>query len=249
MLRALLLTLLIMTRMEGVLLAAIILLSLAGKPGTSSIPRAWAVGWRTGLLSSPYLIYLIAICWNGGFITGQQYLVLTLAFCAVLLVMRGSSWPGLQWVNGRLWLMLVAGNSAVVAILVLWKPAHMLNSLGIFAQNMFDPGFYGYTFALIALGAVVHAATRGAGWLKPHATDAYYIHGVSVILINMALVAFREPFHRSWQDSGTRLLMHVLPGLIVWLVVLIARLPGTFVPGNASDDPAARAPLTGSTPR
>jgi hypothetical protein len=114
--------------------------------------------------------------------------------------------------------VMFGGLVLMLAVMIIIKPEHMKNSVMVTIKNLFESGGWGITWMLFGFLLVISfAGPRVPG-------EQLFFYGIcSFLLLLMGIVFFRNPFRIGWGDSGNRMLTHILPIVVLYVLMKAAR--------------------------
>ncbi|MEO0561314.1 MAG: hypothetical protein AAF125_04335 [Chloroflexota bacterium] len=194
--------------------------------------------WWCGLL--PYGVLLEGwVVWLSLNISGESYIltptrvILLLATVVLTVVFPLAGY--IPVVRQRLlprvgWIMVAALGLGVLGLVTL-RPAHMMMSAYAMFVNVFVFGaifWWGMTWWVVALTPTLLRT-------QPKTAHAYRITQttISYVLITWSLSFLREPYRITWPDSANRMLSHLLPVLVCYVVLRAAPLVAQVITRRA----------------
>ncbi len=212
-----------LTRMEGFLFFLIILVILAYR--FKDKLNGFRLLLISFLLTLPYLIFLTVVLWDNGFVSGKQYLFMISFGLIVVMLYRSRKFNEL--LDGRdPGMIAIYMLSLILLIVTVMEPAHMVQSLIIFARNSITPGAWGaLNVLLVILVPLLIFVRLRQSEVKKYYDIFLYVFVISVLLI-LIVTYFRSPLRIGRFDSANRMLFHFIPLLTVWTSIEVARLLG-----------------------
>jgi hypothetical protein len=147
-----------------------------------------------------------------------QIIVIALACFAMIAVILLSHWRPLKWLldwSGKLLPFLLL---AIWVVLGLLNPTQGLINIRALATNLFVSGNWGsFWFAALAL-IWISVFTRQ--FPQKRLLLSFLVSFISVVEI---LGFFRHPYHGRWFDSANRMMIHIAPLFLFFVVTQIAK--------------------------
>jgi len=102
----------------------------------------------------------------------------------------------------------------MLAFLIYQKPEHIKDSILATLINMMSSGRWGITWLMFSLYLALSLAGPKVPW-----EEIFFYGIVSFFCLILAIVFFRKPYHTAWGDSGNRMLTHILPISILYVLM------------------------------
>jgi hypothetical protein len=116
----------------------------------------------------------------------------------------------LAYLPVSMFLVILAG----VGLMFILKSEHMLISLDSMLQNTFMTGRWGATWYVLVILLVL------AIWQPPVHFEGLFAWSIPIfVLLLLALVFVRNPYHLRWTDSANRMLTHLAPVVLLYLMI------------------------------
>jgi hypothetical protein len=200
-------------RVEAPLVGAVLVLLALGVERLPQRARA-TVGVVYAVVIAAWYVRLIPLIDVGTHIlTPKRALVVVGAMGALAAVSVLSGWRVVKWLVGWGPLLVVGGLALVVVAAGARDPAHLAVSVQAMATNLLVAEEWGWTgwllLTAVCLVAVLPRLPRG--YLLSTVVAAF-------VLLTVALGMFRNPYRIGWGDSANRMLTHVVPVLVLYLV-------------------------------
>jgi len=102
----------------------------------------------------------------------------------------------------------------ILVFMVFQKPEHMMDSLTAIIKNMIESGRWGITWIIISLLLVFSLA-------QPRVPkEELFFYGISSFFSLLLVISyFHGPFRLGWGDSANRMLTHILPIIILYVLM------------------------------
>lgn len=175
------------------------------------------------VFSLPYLTYMITTLPAGSFVDGRQYAVMLVAAIALHFTLR-LNLHGRYCNQETVGPIVVLGLVAILMLMILIKPTHMLESLMTFKTNLLVYEDWGASILLVLVATpclwIYRVFTRG--FFFRH--DAFFYFFASALVLIVILTFFRNPLGYHAYDSANRMVFHFLPLAYVWIGLEISRI-------------------------
>ncbi|MBD3308953.1 hypothetical protein GF339_21260 [candidate division KSB3 bacterium] len=214
-----------LTRMEGLLFAIVLWLILVSDPDIYPIQQR-KISLIMLCIMLPWHLYVVWTLWGGTTkFSAIHFLIITGAFMTVMLGFQLNRWEtGRQILRSLVYLIPLIGFEGLM-ICIWLKPDHMLTTIHHFLMNLLIDhyGGWGSLWYFVVISGTVVGVYRikklyrgtlgrlGSAWL-------------STLWLLLGIIFFRDPIRLGFGDSANRMLFHVLPLLLVWLVIQIGQL-------------------------
>lgn len=123
----------------------------------------------------------------------------------------------------RIDFVMLWGGSIVLFITFVLKPAHMFISTTRMVYNMLDLTYWGLTWVIAII------LLFGASRFRFPKDEVFKAGTVVFFLLLVSLAFVRAPYRIGWSDSANRILLHILPLVLFYLLMKYRRL---FVTGS-----------------
>ena len=141
------------------------------------------------------------------------------ALLAFGLLVLASEW---KWVKRTLMphlsKIMLGSLVLLLVFMVIQKPEHMMKSAYINVLNLFRFGRWGITWLIFSL-LFIFSAT---GPRVPKGESLFYTI-ISFYGLLLAIAYFRNPYRIGWYDSANRMLTHILPIVVLYVLMKAAR--------------------------
>jgi hypothetical protein len=181
------------------------------------------IRWRTILPPLFLLIvwysYLFARMGEGTKILDPEktlVIIVALIACSILVLLSELRWIK-RYLLPYLPKIMLGALVLILLLMVVQKPQHMRTSLNIIFLNTGVYGRWGITWLVFSLLFLVSL-------LGPRfPEEQFFFVGISSYFsLLMAIVYFRNPWRIGWYDSANRLLTHILPIVILYVLMKAA---------------------------
>jgi len=175
----------------------------------------------------PYLAFLIL--WYAYLLarmgTGTKILdpekasiiIASLFACGTLVLISDGKWVK-RFLLPRLPQIMLSSLFLMVVAMVIFKPEHMIISVWITIRNVLEAGGWGITWLLFGFLFILSLPGPRVPWEK------LYSYGIfSFLFLLLGIVYFRNPFRLGWGDSANRMLTHILPIIMSYIVMKVAK--------------------------
>jgi len=102
----------------------------------------------------------------------------------------------------------------VLVFMVFQKPEHMMDSITAIIKNMIESGRWGITWIIFIL-LLVFSLTQP----RVPKEELFFYFISSFFSLLLAISYFRAPFRLGWGDSANRMLTHILPIIILYVLM------------------------------
>jgi hypothetical protein len=221
-----------LTRTEAPIFALIFLLLLLS---TDRIP------YRTYLRTiMPYLsyitlwyVYLLTQMGMGTKILDPEktlVIIGALIACGILFLLSELTWVK-RFLLPYLPQIMLASLLVLLVLMAIQKPEHMKGSLYVILLNTLRYGRWGLTWLVFSQLLLVSILGPRLPWEK------LFFYGIaSFFILLLAIVYFRNPYRIGWYDSANRMLTHILPIVILYVLLKAAQgLSGNTLLGTEGE--------------
>ncbi len=204
-----------LSRVEGPVFALIILSLSLSQDQFAYRNRLWTYLIPATTVSGWYSIILTVVNQDVYFLKTDRVILVIGAFLglALLTILSNNHWIR-KIIFSRMQILLTMGVMLIFMVLVILQPAHMWTNISMIASNMFTNGRWGsfWYFILPLLFFTIPLP-------KIPRERLITINLVSFFLLLVALGGLRNPYRLGWSDSANRMLVHIVPTLILYLVI------------------------------
>jgi hypothetical protein len=208
-----------LARNEAPLFALIFLVLIIGKDQIPYRDRLILILPYLGFLSLWYLYLLWNIGDGSKILDPEKTLVLigTLIIFGLLVGISESKWIK-RFLLPNLPVIMLGSLVVLLIFMVIQKPNHMMLSAWIMIKNLFESGGWGITWLVFVFLLVILLPGPRVPW------EGLFFFGISsFIAMLLALVYFRNPFRLGWGDSANRMLTHILPVIVLYVLMKAAQ--------------------------
>ena len=168
-----------------------------------------------GLISLWYLFLLGRMGGGTSILDPKRTLALigTLIACGILVLISELKWIK-RYLLPYLPVIMLGSLAFLLIFMVIQKPQHMAISVWVISKNLFESGGWGITWLFFGFLFVLSLPGPRVPW------EGLFVIGISSFLaLLLALVYFRNPFRLGWGDSANRMLTHILPVIILYVLM------------------------------
>lgn len=136
---------------------------------------------------------------------------------ALLVIFSESKWVK-RFVLPHLPKIMLGSLALILVLMVSQKQDHMVGSLYVSILNMLQFGRWGVTWLVFSLLFLVSIP----GPRVPR--EELFLYGISSFFgLLMLIVYFRNPYRIGWYDSANRMLTHILPIIVLYILMKAAQ--------------------------
>lgn len=204
-------------RLEGLLIALLLLVITLGNSGVNHTVRVQAF-LLLALLSTPFQLFLIFS--TAGKVSAANLVVILLATLLLPMVFALKK-PG--WVlhlQDQANMYAILGLGIGIGLFFLMNFNKMMRRLGWFVHNTLDESYWGFVHQTLIVAVLALLGLRFF-FHNPKMTSLY--RRIDLLLLfyiaSLLLIVFMLKFHGArlgWSDSQNRMLIHFLPAGILW---------------------------------
>ncbi|MBD3308951.1 hypothetical protein GF339_21250 [candidate division KSB3 bacterium] len=213
-----------LTRIEGLLFASALLPIFLSDPAIPAHHQRNASMLVLGGLL-PWQLYVMWSLGDGRrVVTADQQLIIGAFFIAVMLSFQLNRWKlGRRMIRTLPWLLPLAGFGGFVVFTWL-KPEHMLTTLYHVSMNLLIDrhGGWGTVWYWLIMATPVLLGVKRSP--RARRCDRLGAASLTLVLLGLNLIFFRGATRLGMFDSANRMIVHVLPLLLVWVVIQMGHL-------------------------
>jgi hypothetical protein len=211
-------------RLEGQLIALLLLLVMLGRPGISR--KIQVRGFALfALLTAPILLFMILYPAHAGSKGLSPWIFPMIMLCTALLplffMLNARRW--VRYVQEHANILTLLGLVLAIALFILISPDRMQYRMGFVLHNSLDESYWGFVHQALALAIIAIFALR---ILFPSQVLKSVYQRTDLALLfylgSLLLIIFMLNFHGSrlgWSDSQNRMLFQCLPVGILWVSI------------------------------
>jgi hypothetical protein len=200
---------------------AIALLVISIAWSRTSINDRTLIGWLIAFCA-PLCLWQTIVWWMSGpasIVLGPSMAAALVGLIAAFVPLLAlASQPPFARIRNALPVLLIAGLCGALGLALAMQPLSVHMSLLALQSNIFDLAWGGLWPAITLLGL-------GTLLLRSVPSSRLFIASAAAYILLIVLMGvFRIiPYQPTWQDSGNRMLIHVVPLLMFWLTLAYGR--------------------------
>lgn len=220
----LLLSMLMLTRMEGFIISITMLIMF----NSSDIAEGKFVKKESYIyltISSLYIIFLTAALRDSEYFTSDKYLLVWSVFLLYTIFNKS--------IFSR---TMITGGLFLLGLFYIFNTEHMQTSIRNYFNNCFNINFWGFTNYALLIIVTFLMIIEFKYKIKNIKIDLLIRLFAVCIIVTLLMSGFRPPYKVGWFDSGNRMYFQYLPLAIVWLGYIISDLRKLIIDNNQRTD-------------
>lgn len=209
-------------RLEGQLVAIILLVIMLGRPEVDRSARIRSF-FLFAILTSPFMLYMIDLLSAGGMVDSRQFaaMYLTTLLLPVFFTIQKPAW--IVHFQRKAHIYTLFGMAVLITTVASFHLGRILERLGHFWKNTFIAGNWGFSNLIIVLAIISFLGMRF--FLADPSMTSRYRRTDNLLffyLASLLSILFLMNFHGShpgWSDSQNRMLFHFFPAIIIWICI------------------------------
>lgn len=204
-----------LARVEGPVFALIILVLSLSQDQFPYRNRLWTYLIPAIIISSWYTIILTVVNQDVYFLKTDRVILVIGAYLGLALLTILSKY---KWVRNlvfpRIHIFSVFGVLIILTGLIIFRPEHIWTNISMIISNMYTNGRWG-SFWYFILPLLFFSIP-----LPKFSQERFItINLFSFFILLVALGGLRNPYRLGWSDSANRMLVHIVPTLVFYLVL------------------------------